>query len=119
MSDKQREITGWAMYDWANSAFSATVVTVLLGPYLTALINRHPDGALYIGSYAIEAEAFYPFCVSVSVILQVFFLPILGTLADYTSLKKRLMMGFAYVGAIATMLLFFVQINSILKHLIA
>ena len=33
----RREIFGWTMYDWANSTFSTTVVTVLLGPYLTAL----------------------------------------------------------------------------------
>jgi len=114
MSGKQQEITGWAMYDWANSAFSATVVTVLLGPYLAALISKQPDGVLYVGGYAIEAEAFYPFCVSVSVILQVLLLPILGTLADHTHLKKGLMMAFAYAGATATILLFFVQSGSIL-----
>src|SRR5262249_32750194 len=33
----RREIFGWMMYDWANSAFSTTVVAALLGPYLTAL----------------------------------------------------------------------------------
>lgn len=114
MNNQKREITGWAMYDWANSAFSATVVTVLLGPYLAALINRQPDGVLYVWGYAVEAEAFYPFCVSVSVILQVAFLPILGTLADHTNLKKGLMMLFAYTGAAATILLFFVQGDAIL-----
>ena len=114
MNNHKREITGWAMYDWANSAFSATVVTVLLGPYLAALINKQPGGVLYVGGYAIEAEAFYPFCVSISVLLQVLFLPILGALADHTNLKKRLMMGFAYTGAIATIFLFFVQSGSIL-----
>jgi UMF1 family MFS transporter len=114
MNTRKREITGWAMYDWANSAFSATVVTVLLGPYLAALISKQPDGVLYVGGYAIEAEAFYPFCVSVSVILQVIFLPILGTLADHTNLKKWLMMAFAYTGAIVTILLFFVQSGSIM-----
>ena len=36
INDK-REIFGWAMYDWANSAFSTTVVVVFLGPYLTAI----------------------------------------------------------------------------------
>ena len=35
----QREIFGWGMYDWANSAFSTIVVTALLGPYLTALVE--------------------------------------------------------------------------------
>ena len=114
MNSKQREITGWAMYDWANSAFSATVVTVLLGPYLAALINARPGGVLVVGGYAIEAEAFYPFCVSISVVLQVLFLPVLGTLADHTNLKKGLMMLFAYLGAVTTILLYFVQSGSIL-----
>ena len=36
INDK-REIFGWAMYDWANSAFSTTVGTVFLGPYIASL----------------------------------------------------------------------------------
>ena len=36
VNDK-RETFGWAMYDWANSAFSTTVGTVFLGPYLASL----------------------------------------------------------------------------------
>ena len=38
--DDRREIVGWLMYDWANSAFQTTVVTVLIGPYLTDLAQR-------------------------------------------------------------------------------
>ena len=33
----RKEIFGWAMYDWANSAFSTTVGTVFLGPYVASL----------------------------------------------------------------------------------
>ena len=42
VNDK-REIFGWAMYDWANSAFSTTVVTAFLGPYLTAITKAAAD----------------------------------------------------------------------------
>ena len=35
--ERGREVFGWVMYDWANSAFQTTVVTVLAGPYLTSL----------------------------------------------------------------------------------
>ncbi|MDM8528897.1 MFS transporter [Anaerolineales bacterium HSG24] len=111
--NNKKEIHAWAMYDWGNSAFAATVATAFLGPYIAALIGAQPDGVLYLFGFAIEPDAFYPFCVSASVLLQVIFLPILGTLADYTTLKKRLMLMFAYVGAIATMFLFFVQGNTI------
>ncbi|MFZ0544891.1 MAG: MFS transporter [Candidatus Promineifilaceae bacterium] len=109
-----KEIVGWAMYDWANSAFSSTVVTTFLGPYLAALIAARPDGVITVLNKAIEPEAFFPFCVSVSVIMQIVLLPLLGSLADATNLKKRLLLGFGYAGATATMLLFFVDGGRIL-----
>ncbi len=36
----RRERVGWYFYDWANSAFSTTVITVFLGPYLTEIAER-------------------------------------------------------------------------------
>jgi UMF1 family MFS transporter len=113
MGNNRYEINGWIMYDWANSAFSTAVVTTFLGPYLTALIESQ-GGSINILGYPIEAEGFFPACVSISVILQVIFLPLLGTIADYTPLKKRLLLLFAYIGAICTILLFFVDTNSVL-----
>jgi len=107
LNDK-REITGWMMYDWANSAFSTTVVTALLGPYIQALAEAAIEPFRIFGT-AIEPGAIYPAAVSLSVILQVFFLPLLGTIADYTHLKKRMLLAFAYTGAFATILLFFVR----------
>lgn len=104
------EIKAWAMYDWANSAFVTTVTATFLGPYLALLIEEM-DGAISLLGYPIEAEAFYPFCVAVSVILQVILLPILATLADYSPVKKRLLLTFAYTGAGATILLFFIRGN--------
>ena len=109
----RREIFGWMMYDWANSAFQTTVVTVLAGPYLTALAqNAVGDNGivLRIGSVgAVTAKSLYPYAIALSDFLQVFLLPVLGAVADYTHLKKRLMAAFCYVGAAATSLLFFVS----------
>ncbi|MFO7662482.1 MAG: MFS transporter [Chloroflexota bacterium] len=107
MNDK-REINGWMMYDWANSAFSTTVVTALLGPYIQALAESSAEPLRILGT-AIEPGAIYPAAVSLSVILQVLFLPLLGTIADHTYLKKRMLLAFAYTGAFATILLFFVN----------
>ena len=107
MNDK-REITGWMMYDWANSAFSTTVVTALLGPYIQSLAESTVEPLRLFGA-AIEPGAIFPFAVSLSVILQVIFLPLLGAIADYTALKKRMLLAFAYTGAVATILLFFVR----------
>jgi len=114
VNDK-RETFGWAMYDWANSAFSTTVGTVFLGPYLASLTavaaKASPDGMAYLGGIPIAPDSFLPYCVSFSVGLQVLFLPILGAIADYSHLRKQMMQLFATIGAIATILLFFVAGN--------
>jgi UMF1 family MFS transporter len=106
-ANHKREILGWTMYDWANSAFSTTVVTTFLGPYLLSLAEE--QGGVNLFGFIVEPAAFFPACVSLSVVLQVFFLPLLGAIADYSNLKKRMMMLFAYIGAGATVALFLVQ----------
>lgn len=109
--DDRREVAGWLMYDWANSAFQTTVITVLIGPHLTDLAQRAVgrNGVVAgLGPFgSITATSLFPYCISVSVLLQVLLLPILGAVADYSRAKKRLMIGFCYTGAAATCLLFF------------
>jgi UMF1 family MFS transporter len=111
VNDK-REIFGWAMYDWASSAFSTTVGTVFLGPYVAALAGdaakASSDGMARIAGIPIAPDSFFPYCVSMSVLLQVLFLPILGAIADYSHLRKQMMQVFATLGALQTMLLFLV-----------
>lgn len=106
--NNKREIFGWAMYDWGNSAFSVVVVTTFLGPFLILLAENN-GGNIDLLGWQIRAPAFFSFCVGISVFLQVLFLPVLGSIADYSHLKKRLMLFFAYTGATTTLLLFFVQ----------
>jgi UMF1 family MFS transporter len=110
-TDDRREQLGWYFYDWANSAFSTTVVTVFLGPYLTSVAEAAADGRglVYPLGIPVAAGAFFPYMVSLSVLLQVFFLPIMGAIADYTNAKKLLLAIFAYIGAFATMGFFFLQ----------
>lgn len=109
----RREQVGWYFYDWANSAFSTTVVSVFMGPYLTEITKAAADaeGFVYpLGRWLpIAADAFFPYVVSLSVVLQVFFLPIMGAIADYTRLKKQFLAIFAYIGAFATMMLYLLQ----------
>jgi UMF1 family MFS transporter len=107
----RREQIGWYFYDFANSAFPTTVVTVFLGPFLTALTQSAADADGYVHPLGIPilADSFFPYMVSLSVLLQVFFLPILGAISDYTHIKKQMLGLFAYIGAFATMGLYFVQ----------
>ncbi len=105
------EIFGWMMYDWANSAFFTTIVGVLIGPYLLDLAQRSvgENGViLNLFLFQVTPKGLPAFCTAVSVISMVVFLPILGAIADYTNLKKRLMAAFCYLGVLAGALLFFV-----------
>jgi UMF1 family MFS transporter len=108
----RREVFGWMLYDWANSAFYTTVVGALLGPYLIALAQADvgKTGVIldlgFLG--AVTAQSFYSLFIVAAVGLQVLLLPIVGSIADYSNLKKRLMAVFCYVGVAATCLMFFV-----------
>jgi UMF1 family MFS transporter len=109
----RKEIFGWITYDWANSVFSTTVVGVLVGEYITALAQKSvgENGVVIslAGHELVTAKSVFAYSVGLSVFLQIFFLPILGAIADYTHLKKTFMAVFCYAGAFATCLLFFVQ----------
>ena len=87
---------GWQMYDWAVSAFSTTVATALLGPYLLDLAKK-TDGVMVFG-LRIAPASFFPFAISLSAVIEVLLLPVLGAVADHTPHKKRLMMSLAYLG---------------------
>ncbi|MFG2040203.1 MFS transporter [Dactylosporangium sp. NPDC048998] len=111
----RRERTGWYFYDWANSAFSTTVITVFLGPYLTSIARKAAgcdgdacDGAvIHPLGIAIAPGALFPYTVSLSVLLTVFVLPVVGAIADRSSRKKQLLALFAYIGAGATIAMLF------------
>jgi UMF1 family MFS transporter len=108
--NNKHEIRRWMLYDFANSAFSTTVVTTFLGPYLTSVIESQvgDGGSFTLLGIPIAAESFFTYCVSLSVLLQVFVLPILGAIADYSNLKKRMMLFFAVLGALCTIGLYFI-----------
>ncbi|MFE4393367.1 MULTISPECIES: MFS transporter [Streptomycetaceae] len=100
---------GWYINDWANAAFSATVLTVFLGPYLTTVAKDAADAAgnVHPLGLTIRAGSFFPYTVSFSVLLSVAVMLLTGTVADRTGRHKELMCGFAYVGSLATMGMFF------------
>ncbi|GAA4087929.1 MFS transporter [Nonomuraea soli] len=130
---RKREQRGWYFYDWANSAFPTTVLTVFLGPYLTeiataaacakdfatnatcgadtfdALVAANP-GLGYIDVLGMEMRpgAFYPFVVGTAAIIQVVLMLVAGALADHTGRKKQIMGFFAYLGAAATLAMWFI-----------
>ena len=109
---RRREQRGWYFYDWAASAFSTTVGTVFLGPYLTDIARTAEEQGEQItlfGVIPVTAESYVPYGVTLSVLVQVILMPIVGAIADSSKSKKAVMGVFAYAGALAVMAMFFLQ----------
>ncbi|MDH2430546.1 MFS transporter [Sphaerisporangium sp. TRM90804] len=109
---RRREQRGWYWYDFANSGFYTTVITVFLGPYLTTLAENAAGGENgFVGflGFDFRAKAYFSAIVTISVVLQIIVMPIVGALADHTGRKKEILGFFAYLGAIATLGFYFVS----------
>lgn len=111
VTDRRREQRGWYFYDWACSVYSTSVLTVFLGPYLTAVAKAaaDPDGFVHPLGIPVRAGSFFAYCVSASVIVSILVMPLVGAAADRTGRKKPLLAACAYVGATATTGLFFLS----------
>jgi MFS transporter, UMF1 family len=110
-----REIFGWVSYDWANHAFFTLVLGVLVGKYITKLAMDAvgENGAVIsLGGFdLVTAKSLFSYSIGLSVFLQVFFLPVMGSIADYTHLKKTFLAFFCYLGAVTCGLLFLANGN--------
>ncbi|MFF4659980.1 MFS transporter [Streptomyces sp. NPDC001381] len=106
---RRREQRGWYFYDWACSVYSTSVLTVFLGPYLTSVAKEAADAGGYVHPLGIPVRAgsFFAYSVSLSVIVAVLVMPLVGAAADRTGRKKPLLGAAAYLGAAATAGMFF------------
>ncbi|MET8287763.1 MULTISPECIES: MFS transporter [unclassified Streptomyces] len=111
VAERRREQHGWYFYDWACSVYSTSVLTVFLGPYLTAVAKHaaDADGFVHPLGIPIRAGSFFAYAVSASVILSIFVMPMAGAAADRTGRKKPLLAASAYLGAAATTGMFFLD----------
>ena len=95
------ELRAWAMYDWANSAFMATVVAAVFPIYFASVAGADLDPAT--ASFRFAATTFV--ALSVAAVLS----PVLGAIADYAGIKKKMLGLFLALGAAATGCMFFIQ----------
>ncbi|CAM5327197.1 MFS transporter [Streptomyces griseorubiginosus] len=108
-AERRREQRGWYFYDWACSVYSTSVLTVFLGPYLTSVAKNAADADGYVHPLGIPVRAgsFFAYSVSLSVIVAVLVMPLVGAAADRGGRKKPLLAAAAYTGAAATTGMFF------------
>jgi UMF1 family MFS transporter len=118
---RRRAVSGFTLYDVANSAFVTTVVTAVGGPFLTAIAEEAADDSGRIALLGLHprASSLFAYAVSASVVLQVLMLPLLGALADRPAAKRRLLVTSTAVGAVATLVLAAVPMGAPLPGVLA
>ena len=91
------ELRGWAMYDWANSAFQSTVITAVFPDFFASVAAADLAPA--------AATARYAWATTIAVAIVALLGPVLGAIADRRALKKRMLGAFMGIGVIATLLM--------------
>ncbi|MEW6672009.1 MAG: MFS transporter [Thermodesulfobacteriota bacterium] len=101
MRMNRKSVWGWAMYDWANSAFATTVMAGFFPIFFKQFWSSGADINV--------STARLGFANSCAGLLVALAAPVLGAMADKGAVKKKFLVFFAYLGVLMTAALFFVQ----------
>ena len=97
--DRPNVVWSWALYDWANSAFTTLVVTFIYATYFTRSF----------GSDATLTASWWGRAVSISAVLIAVLSPILGAAADRAGARKRFLAVSTTLCILGTIALAFVR----------
>jgi len=101
MNKEKKAVWGWAMYDWANSAFATTV----MAGFFPIFFKQY-------WSYGVDVNvstAQLGFGNSIASLFVAILAPILGAIADKGSARKNFLLFFAYLGVLMTACLFLIE----------
>lgn len=100
MPSPRKTVWGWAIYDWANSAFATAVMSGFFPVFFKQYWSSGVDVNLSTARLGLGNAA--------AGLLVALAAPILGAVADRGSARKRFLTLFAYLGVLATAALFVV-----------
>lgn len=104
---RKRNHWAWYMYDFGNSAYAAVI--------LLAVYSAYFKGAVVGGA---EGSRLWGFSLGIAMLVVAVISPILGTIADFTAAKKRILFVFTAVSWVFTALLFFVESGDVLTGML-
>ncbi len=91
----------WCLYDWGSSAFSTTVEAAVLPVFFEQVLAASLPGN--------QPTVYWGYANALALLVAAFMAPILGSIADYTGSKKKLLAIFASIGILATALMVFLK----------
>jgi MFS transporter, UMF1 family len=108
----KKVINGWAMYDWANSAYNLVITSTIFPAYYNAITTvKDETGNIlnhkvqFLGK-EFESASLYNYSIAFAYLVIALISPILSSIADYKGNKKSFMQFFCYLGSVACCILF-------------
>jgi UMF1 family MFS transporter len=102
-----QEVRGYALYDWAKSAFETSVTVAVLPAWYAYLFLKANGLTTTIGSIEMQGDAIWSFAVAFGTLFVALISPSLGVIADRRRIKMWWLRILTYVGAGSTFLLAF------------
>jgi UMF1 family MFS transporter len=97
---QRRQRWAWYMYDFGNSAYAAVILLAVFSKYFVEVVAK---GAKLPGT------TLWNYSVVIAAVFVAVLSPILGTIADFSKAKKKMLFIFTAISVVFTGLLFFVQ----------
>lgn len=98
----KREIFGWAMFDFANQAYTLLIITVVFGDLFTRVIVGDQGDDYRLGNLL------WSLGLSTSYLMVVLTAPLLGAIMDFSASRKRFLFASYLLTVVATACLWFV-----------
>lgn len=99
----KKEIFGWAMFDFANQAYTLLIITVIFPVLFTTVIVGDAEADYRLGNLL------WSVALGVSYFIVVLSGPVFGAVMDYSAMKKKFLFASYLLTIISTTLLYFVE----------
>ncbi len=103
----KKTINAWAMYDWANSAYSLVITSALFPIYFHSVTTHEGSNTVKFLGRTYNSDSLQTYTLSIAFLIIAAFSPLLSSIADYSGKKKKFMYFFSTLGAISCASLFF------------
>ncbi|MEM6321055.1 MAG: MFS transporter [Bacteroidota bacterium] len=102
-----KTINGWAMFDWANSAFALVITAAIFPGYFSEVTQGDTSNVLDFGWIKLENTAVFAYATSAAYLIITLLSPLLSGIADYGGKRKFFLRFFTTLGSLACFSLFF------------
>ena len=114
IKNNKKVIRGWAMYDWANSAYNLVITSTIFPAYFTAITTtkEHADQVSFFGLRFVNT-ALSNYALAAAYLVIVLLSPILSSIADHRGNKRVYMQLFTWLGAMACCGLYYFKLETL------